>query len=43
MRYIDIQMAINDEDYKEEYAVWNKYIDVIANKEEAKKQGISSL
>jgi hypothetical protein len=39
MRYIDIQMAINDEDYKEEYAVWNKYIDVVANKEEAEETG----
>lgn len=35
MRYVKMEMAINDEDYPEEFAVWNKYFDVIANKEEA--------
>lgn len=39
MQYVKIEMAINDEDYKEEYAVWNKYIDRIANKEQAEKTG----
>lgn len=35
MRYVQIDMAINDEDYPTEFAVWNKYIDQIANKDEA--------
>jgi hypothetical protein len=35
MRYVKMEMAINDEDYPEEFAVWNKYFDMIANKEEA--------
>lgn len=35
MRYVKMEMAINDEDYPEEFAVWNKYFDLIANKEEA--------
>jgi len=41
MRYVDIQMAINSEDeyYKDELAIWNKYIDTIANKEEAEEKG----
>lgn len=39
MRYVQIEMAVNDEDYKEEFAVWNKYIDQIVNKEEAEQDG----
>lgn len=39
MRYVDLELAINDEDYKEEFACWNKYIDKIANKVEAEAQG----
>lgn len=39
MQYKRIEMAINDEDYKEEFAVWQKYIDRIANKEEAETEG----
>jgi hypothetical protein len=39
MRYVVIEMAINDEDYKEEFAVWNKYIGQIANVEEAEASG----
>jgi hypothetical protein len=35
MRYIQIDMAINDKDYKVEFEIWNKYFDQIANKEEA--------
>jgi hypothetical protein len=39
MRYVKIELAINDEDYKEEFAAWNKYIDQIANKETAEEAG----
>lgn len=39
MRYVKIDMAINDEDYEKEFAVWEKYIDKIVNKEDAKKSG----
>lgn len=41
MRYVSIELAINSEDeyWKEELSVWNKYIDDIANKEAAEQQG----
>lgn len=39
MRYVVIELAINDEDYKEEFAVWNKYIDKIANRDEVEASG----
>ena len=39
MRYIKLDLAVNDEDYKEEYEEWNKYIDEIGNKEEAEELG----
>lgn len=39
MRYVDLALAINDPDYKEEFAIWNKYIDDIVNREEAEAQG----
>lgn len=39
MRYISIKMAINDEDYKEEFSNWNQYIDDIANRDEAEAVG----
>lgn len=39
MKYVNIEMAINDEDYKEEFATWNKYIDQIVNKSEAEAEG----
>ena len=39
MRYVKLELAVNDEDYKEEFAVWNKYIDIVANREDAEKQG----
>lgn len=39
MQYVDLTLAINDEDYKEEFAEWNKYIDRIANKDDADEQG----
>ena len=39
MRYVKIELAINDEDYKDEFSNWGKYIDSIANKETAISQG----
>jgi len=33
MRYIDLLLAVNDEEYEEEKAVWDKYYPVIVNKE----------
>lgn len=39
MQYDKIELAINDEDYKDEFAVWGKYIDRIANKEEVERSG----
>ncbi len=39
MRYVVIELAINDEDYKQEFATWNKYINQVANKEQAEDQG----
>lgn len=37
MQYVQIELGINDEDYKEEFAVWNKFIDQIANRDEWEK------
>jgi hypothetical protein len=39
MQYVKIEMAINDKDYKEEFAAWNKYYPEITNKEDADKRG----
>ena len=39
MQYVKIVLAINDEDAGNEFDVWEKYIDQIANKEEAISQG----
>lgn len=39
MMYKLIDLAINDQDQKEEYAAFNKYIDRIGNKEEVMKDG----
>lgn len=41
MRYVKIDMAINEDSkyYAEEFEVWNKYIDQIANKEAAIENG----
>jgi hypothetical protein len=39
MRYVDLALAVNDEEYEEEYKVWKQYIDQIGNSEEAEKQG----
>lgn len=39
MRYIKLFLAINDTEYAEEKDVWNKYINNIANKQDAIEQG----
>ncbi len=39
MQYVKLFLAVNDEDYKEEFAVWNKYYSTIANKADADQQG----
>lgn len=39
MRYVNIKLAVNDEEYKEEYATWNNYINLIGNKEKAEEVG----
>lgn len=39
MIYVKLLMAVNDKDYKEEYANWKKYIDQVANKEQAEAVG----
>jgi hypothetical protein len=41
MRYVKIDLAINSEEkyYADEKKVWDKYIDEVANRDEAEKQG----
>ena len=39
MQYVKIALAVNDPEMKEEFETWQKYIEVIANKEVAEKQG----
>jgi hypothetical protein len=40
MRYIDIQLAVNDQDeYPKEYAVYQKFINKIGNRQAVEKQG----
>lgn len=41
MKYVKLEMAINSNEkyYAEEKAVWDKYIDQVANKEKAEEQG----
>jgi hypothetical protein len=39
MRYIKFDLAVDDDDYPNEKAAFDKYIDIIANKEEVKEQG----
>lgn len=39
MQYVNLELAINDPDYKEEFTVWNKYIGQIANADDAEEQG----
>jgi hypothetical protein len=39
MQYVSMSLAINDADYKEEKAVWDKYIDKIVNRAEVEEGG----
>jgi hypothetical protein len=39
MRYIDIQTAVNDEDYPKEHALFQQYIGKLGNRQAAEKQG----
>jgi hypothetical protein len=39
LRYVTLEMAINDPDYEKEIDFWNKYIDQIGNKQDAIDQG----
>ena len=39
MIYVSIELALNDPDFKEAFANWNKFIDKIGNRDEAEKQG----
>lgn len=41
MQYMKIELAVNseDEDYKEEFALWNKVFPLVINKEKVEKRG----
>lgn len=39
MRYVKLELAVNDEDYEKEKDFWDKYINTIANKDDAEKNG----
>lgn len=39
MRYVKLVLAVNDEDYGAEYEMWQKYFEIIANKEAAEDSG----
>lgn len=39
MRYVKLDLAVNDPRYEKEQEIWNKYIDQIANKQDAIDQG----
>lgn len=39
MRYVQLALAINDKNYGAEFEVWEKYFDIIANKEDADELG----
>jgi len=38
LQYVQLKLALNDEDYKEEFAVWNAHYDSIINKEEVDRR-----
>jgi len=40
MQYVKVYLAVNDSKMKEEYAVWNKYINNIGNKAEVEAKGM---
>lgn len=39
MRYVKVDLAINDTDYEKEYAIWEKYFPQIVNSSDAEEQG----
>lgn len=39
MQYVKMELAVNDDRYEKEFAVWEKYFDEIANKEEVLQAG----
>ena len=39
MQYVKLRMAVNDKDYEKGKETWDQYIDQVANKAEAEKQG----
>lgn len=39
MQYVKVDLAINDEDYEDEYRIWKAYIDQIGNREAAEEKG----
>ncbi|HKZ36113.1 MAG TPA: hypothetical protein VJ184_00580, partial [Chryseolinea sp.] len=39
MVYVKLDLAVNDSEMKDEYVQWNKYINLIGNKEKAIEQG----
>lgn len=39
MRYVKIDLAVNDEDYEQEFSIWQKYYNNIANKDVADEDG----
>lgn len=39
MKYVKLDLAVNDERYEKEYAIWTKYYDVIVNKDDVDAAG----
>lgn len=39
MQYVKLDLAVNDEDYEDEYKVWLEFIDQIGNPEKAEEKG----
>lgn len=39
MRYMKVDLAVNDDRYEEEYKIWEKYIGEVANRQDAEENG----
>lgn len=39
MQYVKIDLAVNDSEYKEEFATWNKFIHLLGNRQKAEDKG----
>jgi hypothetical protein len=39
MLYIKLDLAVNDKDWPNEYKIWQKYIDQVANRADAEERG----